>query len=356
MLVFFGSSSKAQDSIPPVSAEDTVIIDTVVIRAQQYKLDIVPRGVNLTNPVISFNKTKPLVKPFTKFQVPSFWHHENRMNLNINQVAFSNWNAGGDNAVTGTGALRFIRNYKFRYLQWDNSLVMRYGWNAQEDRQPRKTDDAIRLNSTFSYRNDTLTPWYYSLKGKFNTQFTDGFNYPDRTTPISRFMAPGYLFLGSGVSFIPPQKNFTLYMSPASLKITFVLDEALANRGAFGVKRAIFDEDGNIIEESDRTFTEFGININNSWEKEIFKNVVMDHKINLYTDYIRSFGNIDIDWELSFELKVNDFIQAELGFQLIYDDDIRFDQIIADNGEVLDNGVARLQVRQFLGIGLVYNF
>lgn len=355
--LFTGTANlSAQDSIPPVSEPDTTIVDTIVIRQVHYKVKIIPRGVKLSNPVISFRSTKPLTKKIRRFRPPSFWEKVNRFGLNMSEVAFVNWNAGGDNSISGLGNLKFSRNYKFRYIQWDNDLELKYGINAQEGREVRKTDDAIRLSSTFGYRSDTITPWYYSAKGKFNTQFTDGFNYPDTDTPISRFMAPGYLFLGGGASYIPEGKKFNLYLSPATFKTTFVLDQELANNGAFGVKRAILDDAGNVLEEGERTFSEFGFLITNSWEKEVLKNVVMFHKLSLYTDYLRSFGNIDIDWELNFKLKVNDFLQADLGVHIIYDDDIRFDQVIADNGTVIDNGEPRIQLRQFLGIGIVYDF
>ena len=364
VLLLACTFTKAQDSIPPPVTIDSLaidslpppIVDTIVIRAPQYKLKIIPRGVILSNPWISFADTKPITKRKQKFVIPSFWEKVNKLSFILNEAAFVNWNAGGDNSVSAIGRMDFERNYQFRYIKWDNVLALRYGWNTQEGRQPRKTEDAIRLRSTFGYQRDTLSPWYFSVKGKFNTQFTDGFNYPDRDTPISRFMAPGYLCVGGGVSFIPKKKDFNLYMSPASYKITFVLDEALANSGAFGVTPAILDSQGNVLVPGDNTFTEFGILISNYWKKEIFKNVTLEHALSLYTDYIRSFGNIDVDWELNFTFTVNNFIDATLGTHVIYDDDIKFDRVVADDGTVINPGGARVQLKQILGIGLVYNF
>ena len=364
LILIIALPLRSQDTIPPPVTVDSIrtdtllgpIVDTVVIRRPQKKIKIVPRSVRLSNPWISFHDTKPLTKRRKKFIVPSFWEKVNRVSFILNEVAFVNWNAGGDNAISALGKLDLERNYKFRYINWDNVLAMRYGWNAQEGRELRKTEDAIRLRSTFGYRKDTLNPWYYSIKGKFNTQFSDGFNYPDRTTPISRFMAPGYLFLGAGVSYIPDGKNFNLYLSPASFKVTFVLDEDLANQGAFGVKGAIFDTMGNVLVPGDQTFSEFGILISNYWEKEILQNVTMDHALSLYTDYLRSFGNIDIDWELNFRFEINDFLQATLGTHIIYDDDIKFDRVVADDGTVINPGGARIQFKQILGIGIVYDF
>ena len=346
----------AQDSIPQPREIDSLAIDTIVIRKKQDKITYIPRGVNLANPVISFKGTKVLTKRFKRFRVPSFWERENKLGLNLSEVAFVNWNAGGDNSISALGSAKFLRNYKFRYVQWNNDLDLRFGWNAQEGRRWRKTDDAIRLSSTFGFRRDTISSWYYSVKANFNTQFADGFKYPDRETPISRFLAPGYLFLGAGASYIPEGKKLNLYISPVTLKATFVLDQDLADRGSFGVEKAILDDAGNVIQEGKNSVMELGFLITNSWENEVFKNVLLNHKLTLYTDYLRSFGNIDIDWQLNFNLTVNEYINASIGTHVIYDDDILFDEQLAEDGTVIDPGEPRIQFKQLLGIGLAYSF
>ncbi len=58
-------------------------------------------------------------------------------------------------------------------------------------------------------------------------------------------MAPGYLFLGVGTSYIDAEKKINLYISPLTQKATFVLDQRLANQGAFGVEKAVLDANGN---------------------------------------------------------------------------------------------------------------
>ncbi len=328
------------DDIP----RDSLIVDTTVIRWKQQKIKIIPRGVRRIVPQSTLNKVKPLTQKPRGFTPQIFWKKENIFGLNINEVAFVNWNAGGDNSVSALANVAFVRNYKFRYLSWENELRLRYGINAQEGRALRKTEDLIRFASTFGFRKDTLSNWFYSAKLKFNTQFSNGFNYPDRDTPISRFMAPGYLFFGAGTSYILPNNSFNTYISPLTLKATYVLDEDLSNRGAFGV------------EPGKNAFTELGFLITQEWNKEIFKNVTVNHRINLYTDYLRSFGNIDVDWELNFLLKVNNFISANIGTHIIFDDDIKFDEVVDSEGVVIDPGIPRIQFKQVLGIGLDYRF
>jgi hypothetical protein len=345
-----------QEREVPGEARDTTQIDTIVIRAEQLPIVVIPRGVSLTNPRISFNQTKPITQRKKRFKVPSFWEVINEFDLQLSEVAFVNWNAGGDNAISALGKLLFERNYKFRYFKWDNSMEMRFGWNAQEGRQWRKTDDAIRVSSTLGYQQDTISNWYFSAKANFNTQFANGYKYPDRSTPISRFMAPGYLFLGAGISYIPKEKKFNLYLSPLTFKGTFVLDQDLANQGAFGVRPAVLDAAGNVLVPGDQLYTELGILVTNIWEFPVAQNITYDHNLALYTDYLNNFGNIDIDWQVRLKFQVNDFISATVQAHIIYDDDILFDREVADDGTVLDPGVPRIQLRQQLGIGITYRF
>lgn len=351
----------SQDSIPTTSpidsvAIDSITIDTVVIRRTLIQIKNVPRSVNLTNPVISFKKTKTLKNKPNRFRVPSFWTKKNSFTLNFSEVAFVNWNAGGNNSVSGVGNLSFERNYKFRYIQWDNYLTLKYGLNAQEQQKLRKTDDALKLGSTFGYRRDTITNWYYSVKATFNTQFSNGYKYPDRENPISRFMSPGYTYLGAGTSYITENQKFNLYISPLTQKATFVLDQDLADSGSFGVKEAEYDDDGNVITPGENTYIELGFMVTNKWETNIVKNVGLTNDLTLYSDYLSSFGNIDVDWEMTLKLQVNKSIITTIGTHIIYDDDILFDQITDDDGNITYNGRPKIQFKQSLGVGITYAF
>ena len=361
LLVLVNCWTYGQDSIPSSVLPDSIVvdsvaIDTIVIRRTVDKIFTPRKEVNLKIPTITFNKTKPLEKGFKRFRVPSFWEKSNSFGLNLSEVAFVNWNAGGDNAISGLGFLRLARKYKFNNFQWDNNLELRYGLNAQENQKLRKTEDVIRFSSNLGYRKDTISNWFYSVQLNFNSQFSNGYKYPDRETPISTFMAPGYLLFGAGTSFITKDQSFNLYMSPITQKSTFVLDQRLADRGSFGVKRAVFDDNGNVIVPGENHLLEIGILITNNVNLTIAKNVNLTSRLNLYTDYLQDFGNIDVDWELNVVMKVNKWISTTLGTQIIYDDNILFDQVQNDNGTVIDQGVPKIQFKQVLGVGVLYTF
>lgn len=284
----------------------------------------------------------------------TYWKKSNKVGLDVSQIAFVNWNAGGNNSISGLIKGKFIREYSKKNLNWKNELIARYGLNKQEEQGIRKTDDQLQLNSTFGYRTDTISHWYYGAKSTFSTQFYNGYNYPNTDEPISRFMAPAYFFLGVGAEYKRDDLKLNVYLSPLTQKTTLVLDSKLANQGAFGVDPAVYDPiTGEIISNGKKTRTEVGILVTNQWEREIWKNINLEHRVSLYTDYINKFGNVDVDWQVLLEMTVNDFVKANLGTHLVYDDDIKAKEEV--NGEQVTVG-PKVQLKQILGVGVIYTF
>ena len=283
----------------------------------------------------------------------TYWTKSNVVGLDINQVAFLNWSVGGNNSVAGLAKGAFIRKYAKGNLNWNNELILKYGINSQEGQEMRKTDDQIQMNSTFGYRTDTISNWYYSAKFTFNSQFANGYTYPNTDTEISGPFAPAYIFLGVGTEYIRKDLGLNAYFSPLTNKTTLVLNQMLADKGAFGVDRAIYDADGNKLRDGKKSRTEIGMLITNQIKRPIAKNINMDHRISFYSDYLNKFGNIDVDWQLSLDMTVNEYVKANIGTHLIYDDDIKATE--ERNGSVVTVG-PKLQLKQILGLGLSYTF
>ncbi len=306
--------------------------------------------------IISGRDTINLTKIIKEYKpLPPRWSRVNKVGMNISEIAFVNWNAGGNNSISGLGNAKFERNYKHKKVQWNNEMIMRYGLNVQEGQKIRKTEDAFAINSTLGFKMEDLSNWYFSAKANFNTQFTNGYKYPDTDTPISGFMAPGYFLFGFGSEYSPEDKDFELYVSPITQKSTFVLDQDLADQGAFGVDKAVYDANGVKIKDGKQVVTELGFLITNSYQTKIYKNMFLSNRLTLYTDYLNSFGNVDINWLLDVELKVNDYVVANIGTQVIYDNDVKFEEYEAPSGEKITYG-PRIQFKQALGVGVIYNF
>ena len=283
----------------------------------------------------------------------SYWSKENKVGLDISQITFVNWNAGGNNSISGLIKGQFIRTYTKENIHWKNELIMRYGINKQESQEVRKTDDQFSFNSTFGYKRDTITNWYYAGKFNFNTQFANGYAYPNVDLAISRPFAPAYTFLGIGAEYSRKDLNLNFYLSPLTQKTTMVFDQRLANQGAFGVEKAVYDEFGTLMREGKNIRNETGILVTNQWKREIFENINFENRIALYTDYINNFGNIDIDWQIQLDLTVNQYVKANIGTHLVYDDDIKSKQ---EEGGVQVVKGPKIQLKQLLGLGVVYQF
>lgn len=283
----------------------------------------------------------------------SYWSKENKVGLDISQITFVNWNAGGNNSISGLIKGQFIRTYTKENINWKNELIMRYGINKQESQEVRKTDDQFAFNSTFGYKRDTISNWYYAGKFNFNTQFANGYAYPNVDLAISRPFAPAYAFLGIGAEYSRKDLNLNFYLSPLTQKTTMVFDQRLANQGAFGVEKAVYDEFGALIREGKNIRNETGILVTNQWKREIFENINFENRIALYTDYINNFGNIDIDWQIQLDLTVNQYVKANIGTHLVYDDDIKSKQ---EEGGVQVVKGPKIQLKQLLGLGVVYQF
>ncbi len=283
----------------------------------------------------------------------SYWSKENKVGLDISQITFVNWNAGGNNSISGLVKGQFIRTYTKENIHWKNELIMRYGINKQESQEVRKTDDQFAFNSTFGYKRDTISNWYYAGKFNFNTQFANGYAYPNVDLAISRPFAPAYAFLGIGAEYSRKDLNLNFYLSPLTQKTTMVFDQRLANQGAFGVEKAVYDEFGALIREGKNIRNETGILVTNQWKREIFENINFENRIALYTDYINNFGNIDIDWQIQLDLTVNQYVKANIGTHLVYDDDIKSKQ---EEGGVQVVKGPKIQLKQLLGLGVVYQF
>lgn len=283
----------------------------------------------------------------------SHWVKKNKIGFDISEIAFVNWNAGGTSSISGLLKTKFNRIYTKDNYNWSNELIMRYGLNKQDGIELRKTDDVFLFNSAFGYRNDTLSNWYHTAKFNFNTQFTNGYAYPNKEISVSKPFAPAYVFLGLGAEYATKKKDRMLYLSPFTSKMTFVLDQRLANQGAFGVIKAAYDLNGNLIRPGEKSKIELGFLLTGYYKKEILKNITLENRLSLYSDYIHHFGNIDVDYDLALDLVVNEHVRTNIGVHIIYDDDIKAKEEIS--GAQVTVG-PKLQLKQVLGVGIVYLF
>lgn len=285
-------------------------------------------------------------------QVPSekdtFWKTGGNLSLQFNQVALSNWQAGGENSVSGNALVTLFADYNKENWTWKNTLTMAYGLNYQGSLFI-KTDDRLELESRIDRNLNKV--WGASALLNFRTQFADGFNSPEDSLRISTFLAPAYTLLGLGATY-KPNKKFNLFISPLTTKLTIVNDQRLANLGAFGVEAAVRDTAGNIIETGSKTRWEVGGYANLTYKTPVMENVDLQARIDLFSNYLDGNAQfVDVNSEVLLFMKVNKLLTVNLTLALIYDHDIQFDT----NADGISDG-PRTQFKEVLGIGFAYKF
>lgn len=280
---------------------------------------------------------------YSQENADTLWKFNGLTSVNFSQMSLSNWAAGGENSVAGNAVINLNANFKSadQKIGWNNELLMGFGLLRQGDDPVRKSDDKIDFASKFGYK--ASKKWFYSGLLSFRTQFAEGFANPgdENRTRISNFMAPGYINLSLGMDF-KPSDNFTMLLAPATGKVTFVLDDGLSAAGSFGVPAG------------ENIRSEFGGYVKIAYTQEILKNVKLNTKIDLFTNYLDNPQYVDVNFDLLLTFKVNEYISTTFISQVIYDYDIKFD--VLENGNPTGDTESRIQFKELFGIGLTYSF
>lgn len=273
--------------------------------------------------------------------------------LGVNHVSLTNWAAGGQNSISINGLLNLFAHYKKRKALLENYFDVGYGSIHQgKNADWVKTDDKIDFTSKFG--RVASGKWYIAGLLNFKTQMAPGYNYPNDSVLISDALAPAYLLVALGMDY-KPGKGLTFYISPLTSKITIVNDQALANAGSFGVEAATYDAAGNELTPGKNVRAEVGGSIRMFVRKEVVKNISVQTKLDLFSNYVENPQNIDVSWEVLISMKVNKFFAATLSTHLIYDDDI--DIAVDSNGDgVYDTSGPRVQFKEVLALGFSYQF
>ena len=263
-----------------------------------------------------------------------YWKRSGVFNANFSQVSLTNWAAGGESSMSGVFLFNYLANYKKDSLYWDNYLDLGYGFLKNNNEDLRKSTDRIELNSKVGY--NTAGKWSYAGFVSFKSQFAQGYNYPRVTgdSPISKFLAPAYINVAIGID----HKNdyMSLFISPLTGKFTVVNDDALSAAGGFGV------------DPGKKLRSEMGGSVRLAMKKEVVKNVTAQTKLDLFSNYFHNPQNIDIDWNFMLNMKVNEWLSANLITQLVYDDDVKI-----QNSET-GHAAPMVQFMEMFGIGLSF--
>jgi hypothetical protein len=169
----------------------------------------------------------------------------------------------------------------------------------------------------------------------FRSQFSPGYAYPKDGSRVltSDFLAPAYVIVSPGLNYMP-NKKFSFFISPATLRWTIVENDSLASVGSYGV------DSGKHVK------LEFGAYSTISFTTKISENAVYTGRLDLFSNYLHDPQDVDINLSNLIAVKVSGILTMTVAFNLIYDNDV---STVNDNGTV---GGAKPQLQELLGIGL----
>lgn len=260
------------------------------------------------------------------------WKRGGIVNLNLAQGSLSNWAAGGDKfSLAITSYVNYFLLNKGVKHTWDNSLDFNFGFIKTSSLGSRKNDDRIEVLSKYGLRLDTTNKIYISGLFDFRSQFFDGYTYiGDSGTLSSSFLSPAYVLLSLGIDY-KPRDYFSIFLSPLTQRTTIIASDRLSNQGLYGVPAYHHAK------------SQVGAFASINFYKEIIKNVTYKGKLDLFTDYSHNPQNVDMYFTNFFNFKINRFLSATYGLDMIYDDDVRlFGKYGTSPG---------LQLRSMIGIG-----
>ncbi len=314
--------------------------DLEVVRLEKEGVDDLP--IISVEPEMSLAEVEPLA------EIPVYWDYDFSSSFTLNQTYFSNWSKGGENSFSGlldvnVGAIYTNTEAK---TQWTNKARWNFGTLITEQNGLRTNADLLEFNSKF---NKVIREKIdFSAVFYMKNQIAKGYNYPNDSVVVSKFLNPGTFTIGLGIEY-KPFKNTTLNFSPLSYKTTFVLDTANIDQTIHGIeagKRARQEMGGQLV-------------IMNS--TSILKDLKITNSVRLFSGYLNNPQNIDVDWEINLVQKINWYSSVTLNLHMIYDDDVRFPQM-DENGQpiLLPDGsvykVPRLQFKQYLGLSFLFSF
>ncbi|HOS71790.1 MAG TPA: DUF3078 domain-containing protein [Bacteroidales bacterium] len=279
---------------------------------------------------------------------PLRWKYHTETSFALNQAALSNWVKGGESNISTSIDITGYADYtnKPYNITSNNFARIKYGLVASGDKGVRKNLDLLETNSKINHK--AFGKFDFSGILLFKTQIAKGYNYPNDSVPVSKFLNPGILTLGVGLDY-KPDKNTSLNFSPVSYKGTYVPDTANIDQTKYG------------IAANRRSKNEFGASFMISNVYKLTPTIALTNRLQLFTNYINNPQNIDIDWEMIVTAKLNWFTDVRLNTHLIFDDDTKTAVYDKDNKPVMgpDNQIkktARVQFKQLLGFSFIFRF
>jgi hypothetical protein len=283
---------------------------------------------------------------------PRYWKLRSESAFILSQTSLSNWVKGGEGTISTAMDLTGYADYNNskRKLSSNNYIRIKYGLVKAGDEKLRKNQDLLESNSKLNHK--AFGKFDFSAVLLLKTQISKGYNYPNDSVPVSKFLNPVIITFGLGLDY-KPNKTTSINFSPLSYKLTFVKD---TGRQAPGIDQTKYG-----IARDRRLLHEPGASLIITNEFKPFKEITVTNRLQLFTNYTHNPQNIDVDWEMILTSKINWFTDVRFNTHFIFDDDTKTiayykngtPRLGADGKPVK---TARVQFKEMIGFTFVFRF
>lgn len=312
-------------------------IDTIPINTKGLEIKLKRSPLPARTGTILYKPTP--IAPLVLSEKINYWKTVTAIGIDLNQGQYSkNWKGGGVNNIAIGGLLNYRTIYSKESYSFTSELRLEYGKVKNKDQLQKKTKDRIfwdnKANLQFS------KSWFFYGAVTFESQFDRGFAYSRNNTTneeiphlISKFMAPGYITESIGFEY-KPTNYFSTRFGTGTAKQTLVLDTSVFdkeyNKGSFGLDTL----------KNMNFRNELAFQITSQFDKQIFTNVGLYFRYNMFIPYDRPLDHVDHSLDVRLTSRINKFMNATVTGTALFDKD-------ADK---------EIQARQNLSIGFGFTF
>ena len=230
-----------------------------------------------------------------------FWIPSAAVGINLSQIALSNWTQGGENSITwtliGNGEYQFFSN------KWNfkNILKITYGRTKLGSQDFRTNDNELFLELMLSKKLGWAVDPF--LSNSIRTPITTGYNYKaEPFVKTADFFDPGYVTQSIGFAY----DKYALLKT----RLGFALQETFTNE-----YRQYSDDPDTKGKEAFKLETGFESVTN--FQQTIYDNLIAKSSLRLFTRF-ENLDVWDVRWDTSIIAKINDLMNVNFDYLLIY--------------------------------------
>ncbi len=243
--------------------------------------------------------------------------------LNISQINYENWVAGGEDALSWVASLDAKFEIKHKKVRYHFATNMEYGQVKQDREPPKVAQNKLYIETVITYLKGSFVNPFVSVK--LNSAITRSYDYSKTPKqPKAAFMDPLVLQQSMGMGFNPIKELKTRF--GIALKET-------------RTKQFTFYSDNPKTPEVENLKVESGIDHTTEFNKTFNNNLKWFSKLELFSSF-EHLDVVDVRWRNTVQAKLTKMIAVNVKAHYLYDKDVSL----------------KGQFMHSITIGLTYNF